>query len=403
MKRPVTCARHLCSPLPSELSDGNISHRVPKTLLVPIHMRTRRQDLDTAMGVAPGHTSPEPLPSPTEGDTQGTPQPAEPRATPAEEHSPNHLPTEELTQRENHLPPEAINITANELELIRQFRSRPEDFRAHTEVDMRGQRQGRRGMPLPYQETEPQLLRAPRAREEPPLLDDEVLEDRIEPRGHGEEPSQVRSPLDLTRFQRYWSLPHLNDNPFPRSAAFQRPAVHYPPSMAGDTISAAADLRLKVIPNDRARYLLHHELRTLVPVLSGLVDAIGEAELCRQYERAVPRELVQQLETIREMLGHRLDMLEKAGQSQAELQSITGAIFGVERVVAKRGSQLGAFLSSQVQIRTVSAAFAQVGRDQKPQGRDESDAGAAKRKTEAARRRNDAERRPDQAKPAPKK
>lgn len=367
-------------------------------------MRTRNQNPDTAMGVAPGQTSPEPLPSPPEGDTQGTPQPAES----PDQNTPDRQSSEEPTQRENHLPeqrehhfPEQeINITANELELIRQFRAHPENFRAQPELERRGQHLGPMGLPLPNQEDPPPRPRAPRAREEAPLLDEEFLNDRLESRGHGEEPTQVRSPLDLARFQRYWSLPHLNDNPFPRSAAFQRPAVHYPPSMAGDTISAAADLRLKVIPNDRARYLLHHELRTLVPVLSGLVDAIGEAELCRQYERAVPKELVQQLETIREMLGHRLDMLEKAGQSQAELQSITGAIFGVERVVANRGSQLGAFLSSQVQVRTVSAAFAQVGRDQKPQGRDEPDGGASKRK-EAARKRIDAERRTEQPKSVP--
>ena len=69
------------------------------------------------------------------------------------------------------------------------------------------------------------------------------------------------------------AVPHdLDDNPYPRSPAFRKTAMHYKPSRVGDSGSAELDRLLERVDGKLAKEVLSKELRTLVPTLSILHD-----------------------------------------------------------------------------------------------------------------------------------
>lgn len=312
-------------------------------------------------------------------DTPASPLPAEGEvATVAPTSAPSS--TSQRPSSEHSEEADPASLTLEEARVVQAIRANPAQTQSLLEFLGETQNHPDSANPQRVTTTSPLQLPAPQpqsAGPAPEFFEEEHVNDtQVRP------PADLsRSPLDLSRFQRKWYLPHSEENPYRRSPALRVPAVHYSPALALDSISADTNKRLTHISADRAKFLVQNECRTLIPCLSGLFDAIAAAEACCHEQFPTPVELLEQLRTLQQLLSERLDILDRAGKSEAELLAITGALYQSEQHVSQRGSQLGAFLAKQAQIRTVGAAFAQITKDARPPS-----ATDAQRRTTDARR-----------------
>ena len=207
--------------------------------------------------------------------------------------------------------------------------------------------------------------------------DPEEVEDSDDERNDddrdGGRPPPATSLIELIDGEsRVLPLPHVEQNPFPRHAAFRRRACHYSPAVAGDTLNGDVERRLRSISKDLAKDLTESEMRTLVPALSVLYDLQCYVDDAHQlaYEPVQPAalrnllaDMSQQLAAARELLRERRDELSAATRSANHRAAIQDAIYDQEATITGVRSAMGEFVALSTASRTVSAHVGTIARE----------------------------------------